>query len=642
MSSRKSSGSNVSKLLFLSIGALGVVYGDIGTSPLYAINEIYHHLKDHITKTDVLGFTSTVLWALTIIVSFKYVVYVLRADNDGEGGVFALYSLLKKSSGKAKTIIASLLILAAGLLFGDGIITPAISVVSAVEGLKVITEACNPYIVPITIAILTGLFFIQSSGTSKIGKLFGPIVSVWFIAISILGIRQILLHPSILQAFNPVYAYMFLTSRDLHTILLVLGSVMLVVTGGEAMYADMGHFGRGPIRLSWFALVYPALLLNYLGQGAYVLSGNEIIGHNIFYSMVPKTFLIPMVILATLATIIASQALISGAFSLITQAISLGLMPYTKVVHTHHEHEGQIYVPFVNWALYIGCVLLVIGFQSSTKLASAYGLAVSGVMFVTSISMILIAINLWKWNKLAAFGLFIPLALVDFVFLSANSLKLLEGGYIPLGIGLIILLVMRTWEWGRRHTLDEFSNYPTMTMNELISFKKDTAEFLPRTIVVMTPTPVESVQDKLPTLKQMFFDRYGLLPKDLILLTVVMKREPHIHEDRYEVKNFYSDEKKGSITGVKVNFGFMEDPNVETIMDDLAQHHKINIEEDHSKWLIHAMHERILPNEITSKLKKIRFEIYDFMLRNTESADEYFGLGVNQALTIETIPVTIK
>lgn len=642
MSSKKTNRSSFNKFLALSLGALGVVYGDIGTSPLYSVNEIYQHLKHHITQTDVLGFTSLVLWALTIIVSFKYVIFVLKADNDSEGGVFALYGLLKKLNTKSKAVIAALLILAAGLLFGDGIITPAISVVSAVEGLKVVTETFSPFVVPITIGILTALFFIQSSGTSKIGKLFGPIIIIWFVSIALLGGKQIIAHPNILNAVNPVYAVEFIMSQNIHMIFLILGSVMLVVTGGEAMYADMGHFGRSPIRFSWFALVYPSLLLNYLGQGAYVLGGEKIINENIFYSMVPRIVLIPMVILATAATIIASQALISGAFSLITQAISLGLFPYTKIIHTHHEHEGQIYVPAVNWALYVGCVLLVLSFQSSSRLAGAYGLAVSGVMLVTSVSMILVAEHVWKWNKLAAYGLFVPLAAVDLIFLSANSLKLFEGGYVPLSIGLLVLLIMKTWQWGRKHTLREFSSYPTMTMSELIDLKKSSKEFLPRTIVVMTPDPIESVKDKLPTLKQMFINRYGMLPRDLILLTVVLKREPHIHEERYEIKNFYNDELRGCITTVKVNFGFMEDPNVEEIMDDLAKHHLIKIEEDHKQWLIHAMHERITQHELTSKIKQIQFKIYNFMLRNTQHADEYFGLGIDQPLTIETIPVTIK
>lgn len=642
MSSKKNSSSAFNKLLLLSIGALGVVYGDIGTSPLYAINEIYQHIKNNLTHGDILGFTSLVVWALTIIVSFKYVIFVLRADNDGEGGVFALYGILKSLNTKSQAVIASLLILAAGLLFGDGMITPAISVISAVEGLKVVTETLSPYVVPLTILILTGLFFIQSSGTSKIGKLFGPIIIMWFISIGVLGVIQIIANPAILGALNPIHAVQFLMTRDLHATFIILGSVMLVVTGGEAMYADMGHFGRSPIRLSWYSIVYPSLLLNYLGQGAFVLSGSKIIGDNIFYSMVPKPILIPMVILATAATIIASQALISGAFSLVTQAISLGLFPYTKIVHTHHEHEGQIYVPFVNWALYIGCVLLVIGFGSSSRLAGAYGLAVSGVMFVTSISMILVAEYVWKWNALKAYGLFVPLALIDLVFLSANSLKLFEGGFVPLSIGLAVLVIMKTWQWGRAHTVNRFNSYPTMTMDDLIKLKKETKECLPKTIVVMTPDPIESGSDRLPTLKQMFLDRYGMLPRDLILLTVVMKREPHMHGERYEIKNFYSDQDKGCITVVKVNFGFMEDPNVEIIMEELAQQHKIKIEEDHNKWLIHAMHERIFQEEISSKLKRIQFQLYDFMLRNTETADEYFGLGINQSLTIETIPVTIK
>jgi KUP system potassium uptake protein len=637
----------IKKHLVLALAALGVVYGDIGTSPLYAIKEIFfgHHELER-SPENILGVTSLVLWALTIIVTFKYVVYVLRADNDGEGGVFALYGLLHKKSGKYIAVLTTLLILAAGLLFGDGIITPAISVISAVEGLNVATHAFEPFVVPITVAILTGLFLIQSKGTAKIGKVFGPIVALWFGAIAAIGFSHLIHTPQILEALNPVHAAIFLMHHHLHQLLLVLGSIMLVVTGGEAMYADMGHFGRKPIRMSWFSAVYPALILNYLGQGAYLLSGHPIISGNIFFSMVPAWALYPMIALATLATIIASQALITGAFSLTTQAIALGLVPYLKTIHTHQEHEGQIYVPFVNWALFIGCVLLVFMFKNSSNLASAYGLAVSGVMLVTTLSMIPIARKSWNWSRWKALLIFLPLAGIDLMFLCANSLKIFQGGYVPLLIGLFVLVVMKTWQWGRTHVKETYSNIRSMTVNELVKMKKEQKFFLPRPIVIMAPEVLTKPTDHIPFLKQVFVDRYGALPKHLIFLSIVSHREPHLHTKRFEITKFYESKAKGSIVSVQMNFGFMEEKSVEGMLEGLAKHKDLHIDEDPSKWLIHVAHERVYPQQGNPKLnnmfKRLRFQFFSLLLKNANSADQYFGLGKTSQLTIESIPVCVR
>lgn len=631
------------KLFFLSLAALGVVYGDIGTSPLYTINEIFFgHARAHITRMDVLGSISLVIWALTIVISFKYIVFVLRADNDGEGGVFALYGLLNRLTKKNKAIIFTLLMIAAGLLFGDGIITPAISVISSVEGLRVATPLLSPFVVPATILILTALFAIQNKGTNKVGSIFGPIILIWFVAIAILGMRQIIANIQVISALNPLYALKFLFSHDLYTLFLTMGAVMLAITGGEAMYADMGHFGRTSIRLSWFFVVYPALILTYLGQGAYMLSGQAVKEGNIFYSMVPAWALLPMVIIATFATIIASQALISGAFSLVTQAISFKLLPFIKVVHTHHEHEGQIYVPFVNWSLYIGCVLLVLFFQSSDRLASAYGLAVSGVMVVTSIAMLQIAKKYWKWNAIKIILLFGPLTIIDLSFLSANSLKIIEGGYIPLSIALFILFIMTTWKWGRKKVTDVFDNYPRMTLRKLINIKKADLTIVPRSIIIMTPDPVLKMQDKIPVLKQMVWERNKVLSRDIIFVTVNITKEPHIHDNRYIVKKLYEDRAKGSIASVIINFGYMEDPDVESMLEGLARHHKINIEEDFTKWIIYVMHERISLRNNDDIMKNIRFFLFDFLHKNSYSADHYFNLGEKQPLSIESITVKIS
>ena len=380
------------KLAPLTIGALGVVYGDIGTSPLYAIDQIFSGPAAVARVPDnVLGAISLVIWTITLIVVIKYAWLVLRAENDGEGGVFALYSLIHRYRNKGGGVLLWSLMLGAGLLFGDGMITPAISVLSAVEGLEVVTPACAPYILPITVVLLTGLFAIQYKGASGVGVVFGPILIVWFVVIAALGGAAVMREPGILAAFNPFYGIVFLSKVGWREALLVLSALMLVVTGGEALYADLGHFGARPIRVGLFAVVFPALLLNYLGQGAYLLGGTPIAGGKLFYSLAPAPLLLPLVVLATMATVIASQALISGAFSLTWQAIGIGLLPRVDVQHTHHAHAGQIYVPFTNWGLYVGCVALVLGFGSASAMAAAYGLAVAGVMLITSLAMFVIA-----------------------------------------------------------------------------------------------------------------------------------------------------------------------------------------------------------------------------------------------------------
>ncbi len=631
------------KLLFLSLGALGVVFGDIGTSPLYAINEIFFgHGKVPITNLNVLGSMSLVFWALTIIITIKYVLFVLRADNEGEGGVFALYGHLADIKG-AKTgyliFVSTLLIFAAGLLFGDGIITPAISVLSAVEGIKVATSSLSEFVIPITIAILTLLFLVQKGGTTKIGRVFGPIVLVWFACLAILGGYHISQAPSVLQAINPYYAFSFLLHSTLRSILWVLGAVMLTITGGEAMFADMGHFGIKPIRLSWFTVVYPALLLNYFGQGAFLLKGSEVLNDNLFYSTVPKWGIVPMVILATFATIIASQAMISGAFSLASQAIRLGFLPRLRIIHTHHEHEGQIYVPSINWLLYIGCISLVLIFQSSSKLASAYGLAVSGDMVITSLAMILITTKMWKWQLPRAISLFGPLLLIELAFLGANSLKIFEGGFIPLGIAVTIWYIMKTWAWGRGKVKETFYSLPDMTVKHICTIKKNSLNSMPRTVILMTPTLVNTASQSVPALKQMFWERYGLLPKNLVFLNIQIAKSPHVNGKRYEVTTFYEDTKKGSIRSIVVKFGFMEELNVEKALFDMAADKTLPIGSDATKWLVHIANERMLINSASRGFRRFRLNLFRIMLRNSARADHFFGLGNKIALTIEVLPV---
>jgi len=633
-------------LFGMSLAALGVVYGDIGTSPLYAVNEIFFgRAKNMIVQADVLGIMSVIFWALTLTVTLKYVLLVLRADSEGEGGVFALFSLIQNNKVKNTftKILTILLIIAAGLLLGDGIITPAISVISAVEGLKVATSTFDPFIVPLTIGILTGLFFIQSSGTHKIGRFFGPIIVVWFISIGCIGLVQVVAHPAIFSAINPLYAVQFFLTHELHTLFLVLGSVILVMTGGEAMYADLGHFGKKPIRLSWFILVYPALLLNYFGQGAFMLSGKAVVANNIFYSMVPEVLIVPMVFLATLATIIASQALISGAFSLITQGISLGLLPYMKIVHTHEKHRGQIYIPTINWLLYVGCVALVLIFQSSSKLASAYGLAVAGVMLVTTLSMIAVSHYVWKWSWIKSLLIFIPFTLLDLIFLSANSLKLIEGGFIPLGIGFGVLLVIQSWQWGRSFVRTHYDTYPRGTVADLVAMKQNhTYPEIPKAYIFMSPEKIIET-DSMPTLMQLFINRYGSLPKHIIFLTVQIEKHPMVTpEHRYKIINFGKvGPHQDTIASVVVRFGFMEEPNVEHVLQDLANHHEIQIDTDKHNWLIEVMHERIYKDEVRG-FNKIQSIIFQLLSRFADTADHYFKLGDSEPLAIEVVPVKLK
>jgi KUP system potassium uptake protein len=584
-----------------------------------------------------------VIWSLIIVVAFKYVFWVLKADNEGEGGVFALFALLRQHKNKIVLSVSALLIIAAGLLFGDGIITPAISVLSAVEGLKVITPTLNPYVVPITIAILTGLFAIQSRGTHKIGKLFGPVILVWFFALAALGLREIISSPAILEAFNPLHAARAFTLFPAEKLLILLGSVMLVVTGGEALYADMGHFGALPIRLSWFTIVMPCLILNYLGQGAYLLQGKEVISDNLFYSLVPSSLLAPMVILASMATVIASQALISGAFSLTSQGIALGLLPRLKISHTHEHHEGQIYISFVNWSLFVGCVLLVIGFGSSAALASAYGLAVSGVMVVTTLSMILIAQKLWNWSKIASLALFVPLLAFDSIFLTANSLKFLEGGYVPLTIGLVLFVVMSTWRWGRRYWSKTLMSHSTMTMGQILKLKQKQKHAFERSLLVLSNESVVKLTDKAPPLLELFIKRYASLPDHVISLTIKQVKRPFVDlADRYDIKEFENDHKKGSsLLSITANFGFLEQPDVEKVIADIANNKDLTPNDDMKNWIIYVARERFIGRH-HGGIKKLRSIIYTALVNNASPAYDYYGLGEDSRLNAELVPVTFE
>lgn len=628
----------------LAIGAIGVVLGSIGTSPLYAVDQIFYG-PSHIAPApeNVIGCISLVVWALTLIVSCKYALFVLRADSDGEGGVFALYSLLHKykDEGAYFVVLLAALMLGAGFLFGDGIISPAISVLSAVEGLKIATPMFADAVAPITVLILSIVFAVQFKGTAGVGRLFGPVLIIWFVTIAVLGVRQIELRPEILSAFNPVHGLSFLQRSGAHEGLLTLGAVMLVVAGGEAMYADLGHFGRRPIRIGWFAIVFPALILNYLGQGALMLERPPAASGQLFYSMAPQTLLYPMVALATIAAVIASQALISGVFSLTAQAVALGLLPRLRVLHTHHAHEGQIYIRFVNWALFAGCAALVLAFRSAGSLAAAYGLAVSGVMVVTSIAMIPVGWRYWKWSLAASGGLFGFFTLINFVFFAASSLKFIEGGFIPLGIGLAIFAVMRTWRWGRKATFAAYTAKHTMTMQQLVELHKNEKAYMERIALLMSPKHLTSLNDRAPALLQLLHDRYGILPRHLIFVEVAHRKAPYIHDGRYDIKVFHKDE-DSSIIAVTLQFGFMEEPNVEAVLEEMAKHKEIGLPVREHQWIVHVTVEKLLPSRTMGAFGRVRLGLFSFLRQVSQPAHYFYGLGDNVQLTAEILPVRLK
>ncbi len=634
--------------LLLALAALGVVYGDIGTSPLYAVNDIFFgQAPIKLSQAAALGATSLILWAITIVVTLKYVWLVLRADHHGEGGVFALLALIQERGGRNVVLFTPLLILAAGLLYGDGLITPAISVLGAVEGIKVAAPNLGPYVVPISVVIITALFAFQSRGTERVGRLFGPIVLVWFAVIALVGARHIAAHPQIFQAINPVHAVRFLMSDGGSHALGILGSVMLVVTGSEALYADMGHFGRRPIRVAWLQAVYPALILNYLGQGAYIYGGEPIRESNVFYSLVPSWGLIPMIVIATMAAIIASQALITGAYSLTQQAMALGLFPRFRVVHTSGQHEGQIYLPLINGCLWMGCVVLVVGFQESIRLASAYGLAVAGVMLATSAAMAVISHQRWAWPVWKSAAVFVPLALIDVVFLAGNSLKLWEGGWVPIAIGGALFVMMTTWFWGREQLAQTYRRYASESMNvqELVEQKVTDGQIprLPRSVVFMASRAVEETTDRIPTLLQLFFDRYGVLPKHIIFLTVKQQHVPFVKPaDRYELVPFAASTEHGTVISVSANYGYMERPDVRKDLSALKSHRRVKLPGDPKRWLVVAGHENVIIAEDQPFLYRLRMGLFRLMLKNSAPAWQYFGFGADAGVTTETIHIRLR
>jgi len=549
-----------SRLLPLTLTALGVVYGDIGTSPLYAMRECFfgsHPVPP--THENVLGVLSLIIYALVLVISIKYVALVMRADNQGEGGILALTALVPGLKGErgvsarlavGRPILIALGIFGTALLYGDGMITPAISVLSAVEGMEVVTPLLRPYVVPVTVVILVGLFVIQRYGTHRVGGLFGPIVIVWFATIATLGVIWIIREPVVLGAFDPRHAVTFFARNGL-TGFAVLGAVFLVVTGGEALYADMGHFGKEPIRLAWFALVLPSLLLNYLGQGALLLLNPK--ATHPFFQLAPTWALLPLVGIATVAAIIASQALISGAFSITRQAMQLGLAPRLDVEHTSAHEIGQIYVPQVNWALMFACVFIVIGFGSSSDLAAAYGIAVTLTMVITVLLLYVVMTERWKWPKPVTVAVMALFLVIDLAFFGANALKVLQGGWVTLVVALAIFTLMTTWKTGRRLLAERLAARAIPLEEFMATVAAVQPARVPGTAVFMTAQPTGTP----PALAHNM--RYNkVLHEHVVVLTVATAQVPHVPaNERVSVQPLGYD-----MFNVRVQYGFMEDPNV--------------------------------------------------------------------------------
>jgi len=538
----------------LALGALGIVYGDIGTSPIYAIRESFDHADLAVTVENAYGVASLVFWALLIVISIKYLALVMRADNHGEGGILALTALVGPTSGKPKATLAAVITLGVfgtALLYGDGLITPAISVLSAVEGFEVASDAFADFVIPISIVILVGLFAVQRHGTAQISRIFGPVMLLWFSTLGVLGLRQVIDHPGVLRAISPTYAVTFFSDEPLRAFV-ALGSIFLVVTGGEALYADMGHFGRRPIQMSWYLLVLPALLLNYFGQAA-LLGASPAMIESPFYRLAPSWGTLPLAVLATFATIIASQALISGAFSFTAQAVQLDYLPRVKIVHTSPHHVGQIYVPVVNWLLMFGCVGLVLGFRSSSNLASAYGIAVTMTMLITTLLFFRVARDRWQWSLLRASAVCAPLLVVDIGFLSANLPKVVSGGWFPLVVGLLLVALMTTWRRGRQLVAARIHRGERPIEAVVHEASADDVERVPGVAVYMFKDAGAAPPALIANLKH-----NHVLHQLTLMVSVETSDVPRVApEERARTRKVGS-----GIQQIDLRFGYLEEPNV--------------------------------------------------------------------------------
>ena len=607
----------------LTLGSMGVVYGDIGTSPLYAVREAVSAATGGTAATPdaVLGVISLILWALTIVVTLKYVVVLLRADNNGEGGTLALMALATRVGGRWAEIVAALGIIGASLFFGDALITPAISVLSAIEGLKIVTPAFDQLVVPLTILILVLLFAAQSRGTARVAAFFGPITAIWFVAIAIPGIVAIAGDPWILLAINPFYGLKFLVSHGVIG-LVTLGAVFLAVTGAEALYADLGHFGRRPIQTAWLAFVFPSLALNYLGQGALLLADPSAI-ENPFFLLYPNWAQLPMVLLATAATVIASQAVITGAYSLTHQAIQLGLLPRFEIRHTSETREGQIYLPRVNTLLLLGVLLLVTTFRSSSSLASAYGIAVTGTMVVTTTMAFVVIWKVWRWSPLAAALLITPFLLLDLTFLAANLLKVVQGGWMPLALGSLVLTAMYTWRRGTRLLAEKTRRQETPLDQLVVMLERKPPIKVPGTAVFLTSDPHSAPTALMHSLKH-----YKVLHEKNVVLTIESVHTPRISpEDRVRLEPVGT-----TFLRIYLQFGFMETPNVPRALGIARQ----------LGWQFDIMStsfflsRRSLKPAAQSGMPRWQDRLFIMLARSADDASSYFRIPTGRVVEVGT------
>lgn len=602
------------RLASLALAAAGIVYGDIGTSPLYTVQECFGHGLIP-THSEVMGIASLLIWSVIIVVTLKYVLFVMRADNRGEGGILALLALVGQSSGPSQKVtngfILTLGLFGAALFFGDGIITPAISVLSAIEGLEVAAPSLAEVVVPLTLVVLVILFTFQSHGTHKIGQLFGPVMVVWFLVIATLGVLSILKAPQILWALNPVHGAAFLIRHGWESFL-VLGSVVLAVTGGEALYADMGHFGKKPIQLAWFILVLPALSLNYLGQSALLLTDPEAV-RNPFFLLLPSWGVIPMVGLATLATVIASQAVISGVFSLGRQAIQLGYSPRLEIRHTSGTEEGQIYIPRANWGMLAGVIVLVVGFRSSSNLAAAYGIAVTGTMATTTVLALVVARKMWKWPLAAVVAVGVFFLTVDLTFFGANVLKIPSGGWFPLVVGCLVFSVMITWRDGRRILMARLAEQSLPLGLFLGRQKESPTKRVAGTAIFLTGNPGTVPLALLHNIKH-----NKVIHERVVLMTVVTEPIPHVHgRDRLQIEDLGQ-----GFFRMEVHYGFFQEPDIPVV---LKLCRALGLEFDLMQTSFYLGRETLLQSTHPT-LAPWREKLFVMMSRNAVAATDFFKI----------------
>jgi len=613
-------------LRVVALAALGVVYGDIGTSPLYALKEVFgsEHHPVPIEPASVLGILSLVFWALIVVVSVKYIAIVLRADNHGEGGIMALMARVIGRSRLSERRRKSILILGlagAALFYGDGAITPAISVLSAVEGLEVATPAFKPYVIPLTILILLALFMVQKHGTAKVGGAFGPVMLVWFAILALLGVIEIVRNPSVLRALWPGYALDFLAEHP-RLGFFALGAVFLVLTGGEALYADMGHFGRRPIRIAWFGFVLPGLVVNYFGQGALLLSDPAAV-RNPFYLLAPEWALYPLVALATIATVIASQAVITGVYSITSQAIQLGYAPRMTVQHTSGAAIGQIYLPAINVALFVAVVGLVLAFKSSSNLAAAYGIAVSGTMTITTLFAYDVARYQWHWRPALAAGFFGTLLAVDVVFFAANTIKFADGGWFPLVFGAAVLLLLTTWKRGRDLLAGCLADGTIPLEPFIVAIEKEQLATVPLTAVFLTSSPNAVPHALLHNLKH-----NAVLHEQIVICNVQVLQVPRVPAAKHVVVERLS----GRFSRVSLYFGFMDDPDVPEALEWCAEQ---GLSLDPMRTSYFLGRETLLPAP-SAGMAGWRQRLFAAMFRNAGTAAAHFRLPPNRVVELGT------